>query len=352
MTVRFGQITAIAFSVALLVGCDENSTSGDPVDLPKAEGVYVVNEGGFGQNNSTITHVAFDGTATQNAYQTKNGATLGDTGNDLAILGYKGYVAVNGSNKVEVVDLLTFESLGSIDLGAQGSPREILIVDSTEAFVTGSFVNKVFVISPYETTITEEIEVGANPEGMAIADDKLFVANSGFGSGTTVTVIDLSDYSVLGNVEVGLNAIDVVVASDGSIYSVCIGAWDGSRDGGVYKIDPATLTAVDSLIVTGNLGEPCLVAGDDLLATNGTKVIKIDLATLTVEDDEFVAGLAVNSLYGTVYSIAYDETTGEIYMGNPKDYTQDGEVVVFAPDGTETARYAAGLNPGTIVVAR
>ena len=60
--------------------------------------------------------------------------------------------------------------------------------------------------------------------------------------------------------------------------------------------------------------------------------------------------LPVNGVFGVVYSIAYDATNNVIYCGNPKDFTQNGEVVTFDMSGNETGRFNVGLNPGTIVI--
>ena len=70
--------------------------------------MYVLCEGLFNLNNSTLARYSFETDACMPDYfRTMNRRGLGDTANDMDIYGGKLYVVVNVSSTVEVIDLHT-----------------------------------------------------------------------------------------------------------------------------------------------------------------------------------------------------------------------------------------------------
>ena len=341
-------ISLLLFSIN---GCDKEDP---PILIPpsvSSSGVYVVNEGLFGQNNASLSYKNLeDGTVTNNAYSSaNNGNPLGDNANSMNIFGSKGYIAVDNSNKVEIINSDDFNSFGFIDLGMNGSPREIYVKDENTAYVTSLNLDQVAKLDLQTKTVTTRINVGRKPEGIKGANGKLFVANSGFGFDNTVSVIDMASDMVVATLQVGLNPRFVLNGFDNFIYVVCTGSFsDTTIFSGIYKIDPAANVVVDSVQVKKNPGEACFTEINKMLVINNDGVVNVDLATKSVSP--LISGTAVNSFFGVIYSISYDLLRATIYCGNPKDFTQNGEVVTFDVNGNETGRFNVGLNPGTIVI--
>lgn len=338
--------------------CSKSDSDSNPV-LPTetVSGLFILNEGVYGQNNSALSYFDFTNQAvSKDLYSAaNNNSSLGDNANNMVIYGGKGYIAVDNSNKIEIIDIATFKSLGYINLGQGSSPRELYIKDSTQGYVTSLLTDKVIKFNPVTKTITKSISVGSKPEGIAGVNGKLFTANSGFGYDNSVSVIDMATDNVVSTLTVGLNPRIIFTGNDDNIYVVCTGAYppgDPTGKGGVYKIDPLTLKVVDSVIVTGNPGEACAV-NNDIYVVNTSGVVKVDFTNHTVSSTPVISGMKVNGSYGIIYSIAYDKNTQTIYCGNPKDFTQNGEVVAFSVDGVEKARFSSGgINPGTLVLKK
>ena len=340
-----------------LTSCSKNDSGENPV-LPTEtiSGLFILNEGVYGQNNSALSYLNFvNSSVAKDLYTAANNSSLGDNANSMVIFGSKGYIAVDNSNKVEIIDINTFKSLGFIDLGAGSSPRELYIKDSTAGYVTSLYNDQVVKFNPITKTIVKNIKVGKKPEGIVGANGKLFVANSGFGSEKTISVIDMASDNVVATINVGLNPRVMVNGNDNNIYVVCTGQYppaDPNGKGGVYQIDPLTLKVTDSVIVTGNPGEACAV-NNEIFVVNTAGVVKVNFANHTVSKDPIIDGMKVNGAYGVIYSIAYDKTNQILYCGNPKDFTQTGEVVAYTVDGVEKARYSSGgINPGTLVLKK
>ncbi len=345
-------ILITALLLIFIIGC---SKTNDPLIPPtvNSSGVYVVNEGLFAQNNATLSYKNLeDGTITNNAYSSaNNGNPLGDNANSMTISGSKGYIAVDNSNKVEIINLDNFKSLGFIDLGSNGSPREIYVKDENTAYVTNLNLDQVAKLNLQTKTVTTRINVGSKPEGIRESNGKLFVANSGFGFDNTVSVIDMASDMVVITLQVGLNPRIVLNGLDNFIYVVCTGSYsDTSIFSGIYKIDPAANTVVDSILVKKNPGEACFIDATTMLVVNSDGAVKVDLTTKSVSATPLILGTTVNSFFGVIHSISFDLFRSVIYCGNPKDFTQNGEVVTFDVNGNETGRFNVGLNPGTVVI--
>ncbi|HMM12265.1 MAG TPA: YncE family protein, partial [Bacteroidales bacterium] len=155
-----------------------------PLPQPEPAGnerMYVLNEGLFNMNNSTIT--LFDPesrSALTDYFEITNGRKMGDTGNDMAIYGGKLYVVLSGSSQVEVMAAATGKSLRQIPLfdGQRArQPRAIAFLDR-HAFIA-CFDGTVIALDTASLQITGMAIAGSNPDGITVAGGKLYVSNSG-----------------------------------------------------------------------------------------------------------------------------------------------------------------------------
>ncbi|MBZ0199473.1 MAG: hypothetical protein K8H86_06370 [Ignavibacteriaceae bacterium] len=342
----------LLFVTSLLISSCSKDNPVNPPPSASSKGIYVVNEGAFSQNNASLTYYNLEtGDVDYNAYSNaNNGTPLGDNANSMFILNDKGYIAVDNSNKIEIINLDNFKSLGQIDLGAGGSPREIWMVDSTEGYATSLYSNQVIKFNTVTKSITKKIDVGSYPEGIVGSSGKLFVANSGFGVSNSISVIDIATQNIIKTLHVGFNPRVIIAASDGNVYVACSGSFtDTTVFSGVYKINPVTALVVDSIKINKNPGEMCEVSGSRLFVVNSDGVNSVDMS-FTSSPNLTITAAAVNNVTMVVYSIAYDKNSQTIYCGNPKDFTQNGEVAAFNINGSELKRFNTGINPGSIVV--
>ncbi len=341
-----------AVILMLLTGCKNETIPLIPPINTGSSGIIVVNEGLFSQNNSSVTYYSFKtNIASQNIYASSNNQSkLGDTANDMKIFGNKAYIAVNQSFKIEVIDVNNFTSLGMIDLSNYGEPREISIVDSSMGFVTvgNSSGDGLVKFNPSTLTVVGLLKVGAKPEGIANSGKYIFTANSGWGADSTVSVIDAEQFKVVKTLTVGINP-NAVIENNGTIYVVSTGSFGGNGLGGIYKINPITLTVSASNSLPGNPGSAAFVE-NSLMVINNSGIIKIESNDLSITDSTFIKGSAVNPIFATIYSIAFDNTSGFLYLGNPKDFQQNGDIAVYDLNGSEISRFDCGINPGTIVI--
>lgn len=110
----------LLYSAAILTMSLTSCWGDDDPDyfVPTTHGVYVLNEGVWGADNSNLSYIdLYTGNINNGKKQ------LGDTGQDILIYGSKMYVTVSESKTIEVMDKFTCETLKSIKLSGTQKPR-------------------------------------------------------------------------------------------------------------------------------------------------------------------------------------------------------------------------------------
>ena len=168
----------------LIAGCTSSPTAPEAGIGTVTKGVYVVNEGNFTRNNATLSLYLPDSNKVYpDIFSAANGRLLGDVANDMVLFNDRGYIVVNNSQKIEVISLLDQKSVGTLVIPGSKSPYKLAILNSAKAYVTNLYDNSLTEFDPMSLQITQErILVGNNPEGIALANGKLYVCNSGFGA--------------------------------------------------------------------------------------------------------------------------------------------------------------------------
>ena len=344
--------------VTLLIVCScKKNDSPAPVVPVVTTGVYVLSEGLFNSNNTTLTYYNFaTSTATTDFFASSNGSGLGDTGNDMIIYGGKMYIVMNQSSYLEVADATTAKNIKKIDLktAAAAARQPRYAVAYKNKVLVSSYDGTVAVIDTAALTIDKFITVGANPEQMVVSGSKLYVANSGGLQpvpDSTVSVIDLSTFTEIQKIKVPLGPGSMTADDAGNIYVACIGN---------YTTVPPRLvkisTASNTIIKTADtaVGKMRFYNGK-LYATGGylgsSKVRALNTTDFTAASANFVTdGTAIKLPYG----ITVDDLTGDVYVTDAKDYISSGEVFCFDKTGKKKFSFSVspGLNPNTVALIR
>lgn len=338
---------------AALSACIKSPTGSVGFYTPSAVAVYVLNQGEYGQGNASLTAYFPDSNYTENGlFKLANGRTLGDVGNDLVMNGNNAYMVMNNSDKIEVMDASTALSVGTIYFPSGTSPYRMAIYSTGNvAYVSDLYTNSVSVVNLLTNFVisADTISVGANPYGIAVTSGQAFVANSGYGSGNTVSVIDAAARKVVKTVTVGEGPTEVEPDGLGHVWVVC--AAQPGTDGSIYVIDAATDAVTDSISIgkqipsfTGHTLAMDTQNGYAYLIADSS-VVKLDLTKRTIVNNNLISG--------SFYSIAVDEATGDVYLTDAKDYKTDGEVLIYSPGGQFTNRsFTTGINPDGIAFIR
>lgn len=366
-------LSLLCCAALLVTGCDGLGDDG-PDELPPASGIVIGNSGVFGGEGSLTVYDPETEATTEVPAQ-------GGFVTSLALRGDNVFVLANTADVINRYTAEDFTQTGQVQ--SPRPPRGMAFASEDKAYVTNlsdsnfetgeiTFPGTVSVVDLETNEITGElIEVGDYPEGIAVAEGKAFVANSGLsGASSTLSVIDASTDAMVGTVEVGCFGPDAVFVDDEEdIVVVCLGrssyAERGATDGEVVFLDPQSEAVVSRVplgrgVGSANGSQAAYYAADaeELYVIDGADtVFRIDTdrnaqaGTLTVPPADDLVGLT---------AVAYDAADERLYLGRfpvgddgtSADVTSSGAVVILGRDGAQQGRIPAGIAPAHIEISR
>ena len=339
----------LLFATAILaVGCIDDpvypDTPDDTTTIDRGPRALVLNEGSWGSNDASLSLLYTDsGTIDNEWFEVANNRGLGDVAQEMLLHGPKAYVTVTFSNTLEVVDTATGRSTRHTMGGLH--PR-YLAADGNRLFVScyGGHQVVVFDIADLDHPVANLPLGDFQPEGLAVAGGRLFVAsswiqyqNQNYDYDSTVYVFDLADYSLVGTVTVGLNP-QMAVALDASRVAVNYSGNYGTATAGCAIIDANTLE-INQL---GRSATGMSAAGGVLYGFSRQGYSSAATATYWSYDGTSFTDIPVS--VNTPYSISAD-TAGRLYVTTDGNYIAAGDVLCLTLDGTLLWRSEAGILP-------
>lgn len=312
------------------------------------DGVFVLNEGGAGMGNSSVSFIVNDEVQNDIYATANNDASLGDTGQGIGFKGDYAYIAVNISNKVVVVNSKTFAKVATITEEIT-NPRYVAFYGD-KAYVTcwGSGNNGAYVaiIDVTTNTYSSKIPLELGVERIITIGDKIYVAHQGgFGVNNLVSVINPVTNAVT-TITVG-DVPNSLIEKDGSLYVLCGGnpGWTpgSTQTGGkLVKINLADNTITEQIDFAATEHPSNLeVYGDNFYYTMGTSVYTKAITSTTLPTTSFLT-VGTPGAYG-VYG--FDIIDGKIYVGDAGNYVNPGTAFVYSIDGTLLKEYTVGVSP-------
>lgn len=341
---------AFLLGATLLTSCTNDNEIAIPPLGAYEDGVLILNQGGFGNGNASVSYLSNDLTVFQdNIFSLVNPSViLGDTAQDIGFYNDYAYIVLNGSNKIEIVNRYTMERLTTISTGLS-NPRYIVFFNG-KGYVSnwgnGSSTTDdyIAVINLANNSLLSPIPVAEGPERMAVYNSKLYVAHAGgFGFGSTVSVINTSN-NAISSIAVGdvPNSLEVV---NGDLYVLNGGkpSWSGSEtSGSLSKINLVNNT-VESTINFPAATHPSNldVEGNSWYCTVDSDVYKTTLTATTLETTP-IFSTTDQGVYG-VYSFAVKNN--KVYVGDAVDYSSNGKIYVYTLTGDLVSNKTVGVIP-------
>lgn len=350
-----------AFAVLLSVSCDDMTdqlpTEGKLPEGATSSRLYILSEGLIHMNNSTLAVYDFETrTTATDWYGTINDRKLGDTANDMGIYGSKLYLVVSTSGIVEVVDKQSGRSVKQIQMkdgtGRSREPRNITFYNGF-AYVC-SFDGTVAEIDTSTLAISRMTTAGRNPDGIAVAGNKLYVSNSGGLSfpdyDSTISVIDPVLFKEIKKIVVGANPFTLESDSRGQLYVVTRGNYGNERYQ-LHQIDTGTNEYIS--IIEGAHPLNFTLSNDTLwMYSYDHRTGKSEFQTYDTRAGTLsTSGFIDPSLVKTPFGITRNGYTGELFITDAGSYTTRGDVLCFSRNGQLKYRLkGVGVNPKKVVV--
>jgi YVTN family beta-propeller protein len=313
----------------------------------------------FNQNNGSLFYYDVENSLSYKDYfQTQNQRKLGDTPNDLKIYGSKIYCVVNGSNTVEVMDASTGFSIRRIsltnDAGNGRQPRYITFHEN-KAYVC-NFDGTVARIDTASLAVEATVECGKNPDGICVANNKLYVSNSGGldnpNYSNTVSVVDIESFTEINRIAVIVNPGKMFADSEGNVYLISRGNYVN-----IPRVFQRIDSRTDEVRIFYNLNATNFTICNDTAylysydSYSGNSWFKtFDCKTEQIIKESFISdGTAINTPYG----IDVNPLNGDVYITDVYNYTVQGDVYCFDRNGKQKFKIEnIGLNPNVTVVLK
>ena len=343
---------------------------------PAGTKLLILNEGPF-PGVSTLDVLNFsDGKLYADIFKQANpdeAQGLGNTGNDLEIIGNTIWLLMNASNQVIVLNAFDFKLMATIDIE---SPRSI-VTDGEYAYITsfsgavnnGSIpvLGMVYKID-VKTYDFDFVQVGYQPEGLAILDGKLYVANSGGYNAThdnRVSVIDLVSFTKVNDIELPATNLNMMRAASGKIWVSTYGesTWTQDGDKWIQSVSaPMSLVSVSpdgtSQIISGVHADKITASGGVIYAVGNDKetdggydtcLYKVDSSTSKVETIHFAGTDLARVAYP--YCILVNPDNGEIIIADA-NFTGDSTLWCFTKDYKYKWSVTTGVGTGHLLMYR
>ncbi|WP_290696551.1 DUF5074 domain-containing protein [Lacinutrix sp.] len=332
--------------VALALGLTFTSCSNDDDTIIPAvplgdyeNGILISHEGNFQGGNGSVAFVSNDfETVETNIFNNVNSNLLGDTAQSIAFDGEHAYIVVNGSNKIEVVNRYTFESIATINTVVI-NPR-YMAVSNGKGYVTawGDFsdtTDDVLLVVNLETnTISNTIPTSYLPEEIIASNNTVYVTTGIFGFGDKVDVVNTVTDEIATSVTVGNSPNSIQFDANGDVWVLT-------------SENLIEISASDNTITKTIAFDTALAPSKLNYDNNGSFYYKSSdgIYKLTETDDVLPTTAEFSSI--NFYDMAINN--GMLYGVDAGDFTSEGSLKVYdLSTNTEIESLEIGIIPGEV----
>lgn len=347
-------VFAAAVGFLFLASCSDEIGLSNQSSLGEYDnGVIVLNQGNFGQDNANVSFISnnfekFD----NNFFNIINPSVImGDTAQDIGFYNDLAFIILNGSNTVQVVNRYTFKHIQTI-MGLK-NPRYIAFANG-KGYVTnwGLGTNTtddyVAVINLSTFAITSTIPVVEGPERIIVNNSSLYIAHTGgFGYGKTVSVINAVTNLVTNTIAVG-DVPNAMKVQGNILYVICGGNPSFvsppavETSGRLVKINLST-NAVASSINFAGMVHPSNI---DIADSNLYYTVNAGIFRTPLNANELPTTPLFNTTaQGTAGIYSFEIENSSIFVGDAGNYNSNGKVHVYSLEGMLKKSFTVGVIP-------
>jgi hypothetical protein len=350
---QLSSVVAAAFLSILAWSCNQS----DPA--PKGDyvqGVFVMNEGNFLQNNGGISYFTREqNTAEAEIFADANGSALGGGVQDYTAFEGTGIILIDnsaaGMDKVQFVNSNTFKTEGSIGAPDIENPREVVIANK-KAYVTCWGTNPAYtfstgyvaVIDLSTKKVIKKIDIAKGPENLIYSNGKIFVGTTTFSTGKTLTVISTTNDEIVKSIPLNGTVTPIGIDANGKLWvNAGISALKMNPDS--YAVEATLPIGTDASKIPTNFTLSAdlksiffvLTWYDASFAAHG------DTYKFAITDSQ----VNVNTPFikRNFTGLAVDPTQGLLYAGVTPSLAQAGYAVRYRADGSLVDSVKVGVSP-------
>ncbi|GIV27296.1 MAG: hypothetical protein KatS3mg027_1110 [Bacteroidia bacterium] len=339
-TITIFYVLAISFTLIFSACVKDKPTivSNGNVSIQGLHKVYITNEGNFMYNNASVSlydpeskQVVCDIFKTQNPDQ-----TLGDVCQSIHKIGNEFYLVVNNSGKVVVLNADDFKVKQNI-MGFV-SPRYILPVSFSKAYVSDLYANKIAIVNLITKQITSYIPCTGWTERMIQFYNKVFVTNM---YKNYLYVVDVLNDQIIDSINVGKYASGIVLDKNDKLWVLSSGDNNIGQNAVLYQINPINHQIEKYFSFSSNASPHHLIIDskrENLFFIN-QDVFKMNINANALPSQHFIASNGRN-----FYGIAWSNFDDNLYLSDAMDYIQNSTIYRYNKEGQLIHIFKAGIN--------
>lgn len=336
----------ICFMLLLGLACKKDNPPPAKVLIPDrmdSLSVLVINEGNFQFGNASLTLINTNsGTVQEDLFKATNARPLGDVAQSACEYNNNIYIVVNNSGKIEVINKSDFKWLATIH--GLTSPRYMLPVTESKAYVTDLYANKMAILDLKTNQVSGYITCKGWTEELLQVGNEVWVTNK---TSDYVYVIDIASDKCTDSVKVNYASNSIVKDKDNHLWIMCWGDKQKNSLPALLCINPSSRTILKTFTFDDNSFKP------EKLEINKTMdtlyFINTHIYSMPVESSSLPKEYLINASGTVIYNMNIDNSVGNIYFTNAKDYVQKGEVYCYSKGGQLLHTYSTGIIPGEML---
>jgi len=350
-TINYFTFVTALMAILFFSSCDNNGGE----DIPKTTGVIVLNQGNFGKGNGSLSFYDEEQKTITNDIlaEANNGASLGSIIESVQQHDGVGYLVCNAADKIEIFDIANFKFLANPVTNIT-APRYMVAYEDL-AYITcyGPWDENwmlsdsyVAVMNLTTNTIIDSLECGFGPEGIALFNNKLYVANS---YEKSVSVIDISTGN---SMKIQLDAAPQHFVVDANLQLwVTVTSYYGyypAEKVGLQAINTATNTkgefvqvpemSDDGMVVADENGDKFYLLTAESYPGTETNVLEFDTKSKSLAADPFITG-------ENFYGIGFNTSTDKFYVADAAGFAGSGKIIVYDAQGTVLDEQVTSVGP-------
>ncbi len=344
----------LVISFLFLQSCVKDRPSPDDFQFPNSShtGIFIANEGAFGNNNSEISFLDLQNQVLYNTlYHQANQQSAGDVLQSMSFSGNQLLCVFNGSGKVKALHRFTLQL--ESESPALNSPRYLLEVQPAKAYVTSLYSSDLYILHLPDLHMQGKISLDRPAsESMLLHQGKVYVCQWDTSS-SVLYRIDPSTDQITDRINVKAKAPhDIVVDAQGHLWVL---------SGNKYKNTASVLTCLnpanDSVLYQYHFspdddiirlqrnvqGDSLFFIKADFTGTSNTG----GLYSMAVNDPLHVCSLLVKApLASYFWNYFIHPETHHIYISDPKGFTQNSTLYEYDGAGKSLRQFEAGVGAG------
>lgn len=299
--------------------------------------VLITNEGNFGWGIGTISLYDPTSGAVVDKYdqQQNTNSVLGNVCQSMTKYNNNYYIVMNNSNKIVVVNTSDFVKNATIN--GFNSPRYMLPITYSKAYVSDLYANSVQIINLNTNTISGSIPCMAGTEEMVLIYNKAFITNT---NSNYCYIVNTTNDALADSINIGKGGSSSVIDKNSKVWILTRGNSATSQTGKLIRINPLTLQIEQSL--NFNPGESpnrlCINKTRDTLyyLNNGVHQHLISSNVLPTSP-------LINQGTKAYYGVGINPKDYTIYVSDANDYTQKSIIEIYKPNGSFITNFKGGI---------